>query len=107
MNRSVKLVCTMVEDLLGAVAVVIVDVENRDAGGAVVPQALRSNRRVVQEAIAAVVVARRVVTRRPAQAERGPLPTCAMRTAPVVATFAALRAAFHVPALMGELMSKE
>ena len=73
-NRRVKHVRALVENILGAVAMVVIDIENCHASGAVVPQALRGDRRVVQETVTAVVVACCVVTRRPAQAERGSFP---------------------------------
>ena len=69
-ERHVLHVVTVVEDLLRPVAVVVVDVEHRHlrAGGAGDP--VRGDRRVVEEAVAAVHRRAGVVTRRPAQAVR-------------------------------------
>ena len=55
----------VVEDVLGAVAVMVVDVENGDPAPAA--EVGSGHGRVVQEAISAVGGAAGVVTRRPAQ----------------------------------------
>ena len=66
MQRHIEHVRTRVEDVLRAVAVVKVDVQNCDAICAAVAQILRRDRRVVEKTIAAVQIARRVMARRTA-----------------------------------------
>jgi hypothetical protein len=58
---------------LAAVAVVVVDVEQRDARAAAVEQRLRGQRGVVEEAVAAHEIGAGVMARRPAGAEHGAL----------------------------------
>ncbi len=74
MQRDKHDIFPVVEDLLGAVAVVVVDVEHGHlrAGGA--REVIRDHRRVVEEAVAAVQRARGMVTRWPAQPVGGALP---------------------------------
>ncbi len=60
-------VVALVEDLLGAVAVVIVDVEDGDPRTRRRRQVVGDDRRVVEEAVPAIQRHRRVVTRWPAQ----------------------------------------
>ena len=61
------------EDVLGAVAVVVVDVDDRHPVQPAVEQGLGRGRGVVDEAVAAVEVEGGVVARRPAEREGGPL----------------------------------
>ena len=63
-------VAAVVEDLLGAVAVVVVDVEDRDARAALGPRG-RGDRRVVEEAVARVRVGGRVMAGRSGERVRG------------------------------------
>ena len=62
-----------IEDLLRAVAVMIIDIEDRDPARAIVAQPLRGDRGVVDEAIAAGEAGAGMVARRPAQREGGAL----------------------------------
>ena len=79
-QRDEQDVVALPEDLLGAVAVVVVDVDDGDAGAALVEQVLCGERRVVEEAVATVeaapgVVAGRVPVRPPSsRAADGPEP---------------------------------
>ena len=57
----------VIENILRPVAMVKVDIEDRDARGAMVAQVLCRNGRIVQEAVAAIQVTRSVVPRRAAQ----------------------------------------
>ena len=63
-------VVAVVEDLLGAVAVVVVDVEHRHPRAAIGPRR-RGDRGVVEEAVAGVRVGRGVVAGRPRERVRG------------------------------------
>ncbi len=71
MQRDEQRIAAVVEDLLRAVTVMVVDIENRDAPGAVIQQLLRGDGRVVEEAIAAEMVRRGMVPRRAAEREGG------------------------------------
>src|SRR5581483_11999830 len=66
-------VVAVVEDLLRAVAVVVVDVEDGHALRPGVAEGLGRDGGVVEEAVAAVEVAPGMVARRPAQGEGGAL----------------------------------
>ena len=68
-QRHEQHVAPRVEDLLRAVAVVVVDVENGDARAALIHQVLRGDGGVVQITVAAHGGGRRVMARRPAQRE--------------------------------------
>ena len=69
MDRGEQHVAAAPEDLLRAVAVMIVDVEHRHLAGAAVAKGLGGDRGVVEEAIAAIEVAAGVMAGRPAQSE--------------------------------------
>ncbi|CAM2153272.1 hypothetical protein PT2222_20123 [Paraburkholderia tropica] len=71
MQRGKQHVVAIVEDRLRAVAVVIVDVENRHAPCALREPVRGGERRVVEVAVAAHHVAARVMAGRAAQRERG------------------------------------
>ena len=71
MDRDRQHIGTLVEDRLCAVAVVVVDIEHRDAWRTAVAQRLHGERSIVEEAVAAEEVAAGVVTRRARQRERG------------------------------------
>src|SRR5690348_18494653 len=60
-------IVALVKDLLRAVAMVIVDIEDGDAPGAGVAERLGGNGRVVEEAIAAVEIGAGVMAGRPAE----------------------------------------
>ena len=64
----------VVEDRLGAVAVVVVEIEDGDPSGTAIQQMLGGDGRVVEEAVAAVEVRCGVVARRAAQGEGGAFP---------------------------------
>ena len=70
MEADVEDVVAVPEDLLRPVAVMEVDVEDRDAGRAAVEDRLRGDRRVVEEAVAADEVPPGVVTGRAAETVR-------------------------------------
>src|SRR3546814_9967231 len=72
-DRGEEDVGTIVEDRLGAVAVVVVDIEDGDAPGAAVDEGLRCDGGVVEEAVAAVEVGGGVVAGRAAEREGGAL----------------------------------
>ena len=72
-NRGVEDVAPAPEDLLGAVAMVIVDVEDRDALAGRSHDRLGCDRGVVEEAVAARHRSGRVVAGRAAEPVRGPL----------------------------------
>lgn len=74
MQRREEHVAAVVEDVLRAVTVVIIDVEHRDAAGTAVAQRLGRDRRIVEKAVSAVVGAARVVPGRPAEGEGAILP---------------------------------
>ena len=59
-----------IEDVLGAVAVVEVDIEDRHPARAAIERALGGDGGIVEEAVAAVLVHGRVMARRPAEPER-------------------------------------
>lgn len=62
-------VVAVVEDFLRAIAVVVIDVEDRDAGVAVVDEALGGDGGIVEVAIAAEEIAARMMARRAAERE--------------------------------------
>ena len=66
-------VIAVVEDLLGAVAVVVVHIEDGDLGAGGARDVVGGDRRVVEEAVAAVEAARGVMSRRAAESVRGAL----------------------------------
>src|ERR1019366_9149873 len=57
------------EDVLGSIAMMEVDVEDGDARGSLIAQILRGDRRIIEEAVSAVQIARRVMTGWAAQCE--------------------------------------
>ena len=59
-----------IENVLGAVAVVVVDVENRDFRMACMTEHLCGNRRIVEVAVPAELITHCVMARRPAPSER-------------------------------------
>jgi hypothetical protein len=69
-ERAEQHVITPVEDILGAVAVVEVHIENGDPFRAAVEKTLGGNRHVVEEAVAAIEIVMGMVARRPAQGKR-------------------------------------
>ena len=68
-ERGEQHVVTAIEDLLGAVTVMKIHVENRDTALASVQRALGSDGGIIEKAVAAELIHRRVVARRSAQAE--------------------------------------
>src|SRR6185437_6496684 len=66
-QRNEEHVRAIIENILSAVAVVKIDIEDGNACRARVAQVLRSDRGIVQEAVAAVQIVRRVMPRRAAQ----------------------------------------
>src|SRR4051812_28321688 len=75
MERDVQDIAPAPEDLLRPVAVVVVDVEDRDPLAGCPDDRLGGDRGVVEEAVAAGHRSARVMTGRPAQPVRGALPT--------------------------------
>ena len=69
MDRGEQHVVALVEDVLGAVAVVVVDIEDGHSPGTLIQAGLRGDGRIVQVAVAAHVVGGGMVARRPAQRE--------------------------------------
>src|SRR5208337_842787 len=74
-QRHEEHVATPEKNLLRAVAVVVVDVEDGDARGAAVAQRLSGDRRVVEEAIAAVKGAPGMMPGRPGERKDAALPS--------------------------------
>src|SRR3546814_1638715 len=68
-DRDRQHVVATVEDLLRAVAMVIVDVEDRDPARAGIAERLRRDCRIVEEAIAAIEIGAGMMARRPAERE--------------------------------------
>ncbi len=66
-NRDEQDVAASIEDRLRAVAVMVIDIENRDAFGAAVDEVLCGDRGIIEETIAAEVVSSGMVARRAAQ----------------------------------------
>src|ERR1019366_3072812 len=67
MEGAVQNIRALVEDVLRAVAVMEIDVEDGHACAAVIAQVLRGDRRIMEKAMAAVQVGGRVVPRRGAE----------------------------------------
>ena len=107
MEREEEDVVAIVEDRLGAVAMVIVDIEDRNPRGTPVDEGLGGDGGIVQEAIAAVIVLARMMARRPAEGEGGSARRRSGSPPAVNATSAAERAARQVPAVIGVLVSKQ
>ena len=91
-DRDGQDVGAVVEDVLGAVAVVVVDVEHGDLRRAV-GEVLGGDRAVAEVAEAAVGVALGVVAGRPAEAVDQRVAPSTIAAAPESATFTAARAA--------------
>ena len=72
-QRAEQQIAATIEDLLRAVAVVEIDVEDRDACSAAVDERLGRDGGVVEEAVAAVEVVAGMVTGRTAEREGGAL----------------------------------
>lgn len=104
-DRGEQHVAALIENRLRAIAVVIVDVEDRDPLVALIEERLRGDGSVVEVAITAHQIAGSVVSggRHKAKALRAPrwISACAVR-----ATCAALYAACQVPAVIGAPPSK-
>ncbi len=105
MQRHELDVVTVVEDLLGAVAVVVVDVEHGHLATGARCDVLGDHGGVVEEAVAAVRGPGRVVTGRPAQPVRDRSPPSTWSAA-VSATSTDDRAAAYVPCVSGVVVSK-
>ena len=70
MQRGEQDIAPFVKNILRAIAVVVVDVEDGNPSRPAVAQALRRQGGVVEEAIAAEQIARRVMSRRAAERKR-------------------------------------
>src|ERR1700722_5088412 len=69
-QRGEQNIASFVKNILRVIAVVVVDVEDRDAVSPAVAQVLRRQCGVVEKAIAAEQIARRVMPRRAAERKR-------------------------------------
>ena len=99
MQRHIQHVGALVENVLGAIAVMKIHVEDGDARGSLVAQVLRGDGGVIQEAVAAVQIPGRMMPGRAAQSERSARAPVQVDGA-VTATSAAARAASQDPALI-------
>jgi hypothetical protein len=98
-QREVQHILAFAEDILSAVAVVKVNVEDGDASRPVIPEPLRGNGGVVQKTVASVHVRGRMVSGRP-EREHGLLIALLEQFGPVNATSLLATEASQVPELM-------